>query len=287
MSTKKTKKSTRKTKFEISDGDFDRLAGIDGSDKFNQMNQLEWLNYKIKMEDIVYNFLKGSTAKINDIKKDQRKRAEKIIEDLLNVNPKIIYSFNGDTQEVTTIERRKSEDKVGTVILMDGHGRMVWQLLNYWYNVKKRKDTLKMIVIEYNKKNHEFHEIMFPKDITCKQGNVFAKELYEYRTSDGNFIKCDPLYMVLYLNFTSIESQGNILYERLAANAYEGISTHFSYMPQIVVKRGNQEKTSTLLVTTHLFITDSGYFYGQLEGKNSLHTLSNIIQHAKNFIHSD
>ena len=266
MSTKKSIE-TRKTKFEISDEDFDRLARIQGSDKFNQMNQLEWLNYKIKMEDVVYNFLKGSTAKINDIKKDQRKRAEKIIEDLLNVNPKIIYSFNGDTQEVKTIERRKSEDKVGTVILMDGHGRLVWQLLNYWYNVKKREDTLKLVVIEYNKRNHEFHEKMFPKDITCALGNVFTKELYRYRTPDGNFIECDPSQMVVYFNFTSIEDQGNILYERLASNAYDGISTHWSYMSQIIVKRSNQNLKSTLLVNTHNFIKDFRHFYGHLEGK--------------------
>lgn len=274
--------ASRKTKFEISDADFDKLSRIKGGVNFNTMGQKEWMK---KTRNVVYNFLDETTSKINDIKRDQEERAKKIIEDLLDRQPKVIYSFD---RKKTSVKRRKIKKKksikVGTVILMDGHGRMVWQLLNYWYNVKGKTDILKIIVIEFNGKNHRFHKEMFPKDITSIRGNVFDKNLYKYKISEDEIIECDPVYMVVYFNFTSIGDQGPILYNRLASNAYEGISTHWSYMPQIMVKREKQDKTSTLLVTTHNFITDFGYFYGQIAGNKFIsYPINRYTQRAQFF----
>ena len=264
---------TRKTKFETEDNDFELLSRIEGSEQFSQMNQHEWVNFSYQgrtMEHIVYSFLSGGDKKIDDVKQNQAERARQIIEDLLNTDTKKIYEVRTERimkyKKFNILKRKKSRE-VGTVILMDGHGRLVWQLLNYWYNVKQRTDTLKMVVIEYNKKTHQFHEKMLPKDITCTEGDVFEKKLYRYRTPNGDYLKCKPSQMVVYFNFTSVGDQGPKLYKRLASNAFEGISTHWSYMPQIVVKRIKQDLTSTLLVTTHNFITTFKYFYGQIEGK--------------------
>ena len=273
--------TSRKTKFEISDADFDRLARMQVGVKFNEMDQKKWMN---ETRNAVYNFLdERQTSKINNIKRDQEERAKQIIEDLLDRRRKVIYSFD---RKKTSVKRRKlkkkERTKVGTVILMDGHGRMVWQLLNYWYNVKEKTDILKIIVIEFNDNNHRFHEEMFPKDITCIGGNVFNKNLYKYKISEDEIIECDPMYMVVYFNFTSIGDQGPILYNRLASNAYEGISTHWSYMPQIMVKRENQNLSSSLSVTTHNFITDFGYFYGQLvENKFISYPIDGYTQRAQ------
>ena len=286
------------TSFEVTS---EQLGVIESMAKIN--NQKDWLDFKKQdgstMKDFLYSFLKPAystqrkeSIRIAKIKKDQERRAKQLIKDLLSTEPKKKYSiyrrqhpqFDVEKEgwsthlEINKTEVIKNEENVGTIVLMDGHGRLVWQLLNEWYNVQERTDKLRLIVIEWNAKNHKFHKKFFPPDITCYKGNVFNKSLYVYNEigADGKIteIPCKEENMVVYFNFTSIGDQGRKLYQRLAENASKGIDTHWSYAAAFLQSKEMKEATSTLLTSTHEFMEylkgeqdrgGFGYFYGLLE----------------------
>jgi len=85
-----------------------------------------------------------------------------------------------------------------TIVLMDGHGRMLRAI----FAAAQRQSaaflqSLKVIVVDWDKGNSEFHEIFFPQNVQVATGDIFSYIRHSSVARDA----------FLYLNFCTLEGQ--------------------------------------------------------------------------------
>ena len=238
-----------KTVFEIEDEQVERVK----SKKYFEMTQKEWLNVP-EIKDELYGYVQdtfNTTNKMNALKEDQRIRASELIKDLLETQEVDILFGLGDEKT-----RQTEQLTQGRIILMDGHGRMIWQLLHEWHVVLQKTEPLQLVLVEFNKDNYNFHKINLPKDIEHIYGDIFdAKALRRAGKAD-----------VVYYNFTSLGKQAPTLFRRLAQHSLLGVRTHWSFMRQFSPPK---RPPAALFSHAYWFINETNWYYGMLEGTNA------------------
>lgn len=224
------------------------------SKKYSEMTQQDWLKVPGIKEEL-YDYVKDTfdtPKKMKALMIDQERRAKALIQDLVELQGMDILIGLGDVER-----RQKRELFPGRIILMDGHGRMIWQLLHEWHNVMKKESPLDIVLVEFNKENFHFHKINLPLNIEHIYGDIFDDQAYDLNhTSD-----------VVYYNFTSIGKQAPTLFRRLAQHAMLGVRTHWSFMRQF-----SKPKSPPPALFSHAFwhINKVNWYYGMLEGADSV-----------------
>ena len=224
-------------------------ARINPDTDYSIMDQKEWVN-RDGIKDELYNYLKFEPKKLKAVMKDQQTRAKSLINEFLNTKQyTLLRSIDGDVTKTTQTMIP------GRIILMDGHGRMIWQLLNEWYNVQKRKDRLNIVLVEYDEDLFEFHKRNLPLGIDHYQGDIFDTEYGLNRETD-----------VVYYNFMSIKSipnQDRTLFKHLAEHAAKGIRTYWSFSRQFTIP-----KSPPAALFSHAFWHMNGvqWYYGMFDG---------------------
>lgn len=237
------------TVFEIEDTQLARME----SNKYFEMSQKEWLEMPGIKEEL-YSYVSDTfdtTRKMKKLMQDQETRAKALIEDLLNTQEVSILIGIGDVKK-----RRTRELSQGKIILMDGHGRMIWQLLHEWHDVLKKEKPLPIVLVEFNEDNYNFHKLNLPKNVQHVYGDIFDDQAYDLNKSSD----------VVYYNFTSIGKQAPTLFRRLAQHAMLGIRTHWSFMRQF-----SKPTSPPPALFSHAFwhIQKVNWYYGMLEGTDT------------------
>lgn len=238
-----------KTVFEIEDDQVERIK----SKKYFEMTQKEWLEVP-GIEDELYGYVQdtfNTPNRMDALKRDQQVRASELIKDLLETQEVDILIGLGDD-----MYRKTKQLTPGRIILMDGHGRMIWQLLNEWHVVLAKTEPLPLVLVEFNKENYNFHKINLPQNIEHIYGDIFDSEAYDLnREAD-----------VVYYNFTSIGKQAPVLFRRLAQHSLLCIRTHWSFMRQF-----SPPKRPPAALFSHAFwyINKTNWYYGMIEGTST------------------
>lgn len=254
MDAKNILETSANTIFEIENS---QLAHLE-SEKYFEMTQKEWLNVPGIKEEL-YNYVSDTfdtTRKMEALMLDQETRAKSLINDLLETQEVSLLVGLGD------VERRKVRVLTqGRIILMDGHGRMIWQLLHEWHEVLNKEEPLPIVLVEFNEDNFMFHKLNLPMNITHIYGDIFDDLAYDL----------DKASDVVYYNFTSIGKQAPVLFRRLAQHAMLGVRTHWSFMRQF-----SKPKSPPPALFSHAFwhINKVKWYYGMLEGTDSAVTYS-------------
>ncbi len=107
------------------------------------------------------------------------------------------------------------------IVLLDGHGRIVLELLFQLYNRKVNLDEYTITLCELDNTVHEWHKLFFPTSITKKQCNVF---------NYLNDMQPDHIKNTfVYLNFCGISKSVDNLFKLLATPSWKKEPILISY----------------------------------------------------------
>jgi hypothetical protein len=156
-------------------------ASNEGVVRFNTLSNSEWLHIMHHTNQLWHN--------VSDaVFRDQFNRAYEICEELINSN--------------------KTE-----VVLLDGHGRMVFLILFILSHKGVDIDRYRFHVFELNKVVYDWHTMFFPSSCTHYNTTIFN---YRDRTDLITFSSS----CVVYLNFCSVSDQLTELMEYIPAAIY-------------------------------------------------------------------
>ena len=129
-------------------------------------------------------FAHKSAKETKRVFEDQRKRADELAK-------RILKQY-----------RRANGEKI-TVLLLDGHGRMLWHIIDRVIALGlKPSEVMHIVVCDIDRHVHAFHKLAFPSAVKCERGDVL---------NWGHRLKS---HMVIYLNFMSVPSMCEMTKEK-------------------------------------------------------------------------
>lgn len=265
----KTQK-TRRTEFEPNEKDIFNLFEIVGYDGLKHMSQSEWLQYNLNgknMYDYLYGFM-DEHFQLEEIKADQQIRARAIAKTIyqrfflhgLDISDEFQQE---QTRERNAFERTRSFEMDGAaaaplqrppqiprlqsgpvqvtrerhfrfsnfhLVTMDGHGRMIWCILNEFRQLwpeGTRVPELRIKVMDIDENTTHFHQLIFPHNVTLGSNIIrYAHLMLRHRQLYGT----DTTMPLFYFNFTSLGDQTSSFFDCLAKFALRNQQCFFSYM---------------------------------------------------------
>lgn len=120
-----------------------------------------------------------------------------------------LYQYSGAVQKEINLQRRaqllinqlNANPNIKRIIFMDGHGRMLYCMLEQiLHHCPNRLNDLKFVVVDVDKATHDWHTLFFPIEHTeCIHGNIY--DLDETYYSESN---------LFYFNFCAVGGKKGI-----------------------------------------------------------------------------
>ena len=194
--------------------------------------------------DLFTNALNHNTATLIEIVQDQKRRAIAVVNDILQAQGNHEYDL----------------------MLLDGHGRMTWCILNIWYGFNGIDMVLSRLGVNVNLQEENTNRRPL-KIILAEIGENQFKYHYRYlripgivqhvRLGDALKIPLSTSIKVRYYNFTSLGDQVEPFYEKLAEHAYHRQRVHWSFAPKRTNTFHSQPPQTTVAIKTNLYTNEN------------------------------
>ena len=322
----KTEK-TRRTEFEPNQKDIDNLLEIVGFDGLKHMSQSEWLQYNLNgknMYDYLYGFMDGH-LQLEEIKEDQQKRARAIAKTIYQRFFRRGLDISGEfqqeqTRERNAFERTRSFEMDGAaaaplqrppqiprlqsgpsqvtrerpsrfsnvhLVTMDGHGRMIWCILNEFRKLwpeGSRVPELRIKVMDIDKNTGLFHSLIFPRNVTLGKNIItYAHLMLRYPQLYGT----DTTMPLMYFNFTSLGTQASSFFDCLAKFALRNQQCFFSYMLRFTSRIQNPNVALSEFQNVTEKLKQEQYFIDIVQGEDGekiVHYQTRMVSLRTHFI---
>lgn len=320
---KQKTQNTRRTEFEPNQEDIDNLMLEVGLNGLKHMSQSDWLQYKWNgknMYDYLYGFMDGH-LQLEEIKADQQIRARAIAKTIYQRFFRRGLDISGEFQQEQTRERnafertrsfemdgaaaaplqpphqlprlqsgpsqvtRERPSKFSDVhlVTMDGHGRMIWCILDEFRKLwpeGSRVPELRIKVMDIDENTGLFHRLIFPRNVTLGKNIIkYAHLMLRHPQLYGT----DTTMPLFYFNFTSLGTQASSFFDCLAKFALRNQRCFFSYMLRFTSRVQNPNVALSEFQNVTEKLKQEHYFIDIVED-NIVHYQTRMVSLRTHFI---
>ena len=172
--------------------------------------------------------------------------------------------------------QRLSRFSANHLVTMDGHGRMIWSILDAFHKLwppGSAVPELRIRVMDIDKDTSLFHKMIFPRNVSLGQDIIrYAETLLRHR----QIYSKDDTMPLIYFNFTSLGNQAKSFFDCLTKFALRNQQCFFSYMLRFSSRGQNPNVALSEFQNVTEKLKNEGYFI-DISGDNIVQYQTNTV----------